>query len=444
MVRLATERDVYANLLRDPRGLRRDQSSARDTWFASLPWDRKEETLFELELLLKGIACYGNQRDHPGTPHGKSAVAQDFHEHMRVLREATHRVVALTKPYVLPDDVREALPTPFDPSLCPRCAGSFPAVFLAAIDTSRISDLVFGNGHIAADSVAPSFAAFAVPTVERWAVGADQSPRGRPEGLRAVGIGMFGTVVESLIAQHDGVYIDELIVGCPKSRCDLPTLDESFAADLRMDPPAPREGYSVAMSGAWRRLWLGGGVDASGTVLGDIWEYDLVHEIWRQFEVSHHPEFGQVLAIAWGSAHRALYVLSQLVEHGNRSIRLLRVDPSGNEFVVERTFAAHRDAVYELAVGPEDDMWIVSSRSHGSSATHSVMRLLRTTGGTGFFVRSFSEGQGSVVPGAVTADSRGLSVLLRTRDGVEPLGVPSGREGGHTGDADIGGRDRWF
>jgi hypothetical protein len=97
MVRLASERDVYANLLRDTRGLRREQSTARDTWFASLPWERKEETLFELEMLLKGIACYGNQRNHPGTPQSKSAVAQDFHEHMRVLREACHRVTALTK-----------------------------------------------------------------------------------------------------------------------------------------------------------------------------------------------------------------------------------------------------------------------------------------------------------------------------------------------------------
>lgn len=97
MVRLATERDVYANLLRDTRGLRRDQSSARDGWFASLPWDKKEDSLFELEMLLKGIACYGNQRNHPGKPVGKTAVAQDFHEHMRVLRDASHRVVGLTR-----------------------------------------------------------------------------------------------------------------------------------------------------------------------------------------------------------------------------------------------------------------------------------------------------------------------------------------------------------
>ena len=31
MVRLATDRDVYANLLRDTRGLKRDQSSDRKT-----------------------------------------------------------------------------------------------------------------------------------------------------------------------------------------------------------------------------------------------------------------------------------------------------------------------------------------------------------------------------------------------------------------------------
>jgi hypothetical protein len=97
MVRLATERDVYANLLRDSRGLRREQSASRDGWFAALPWEAKEDTLFELEMLLKGIACYGNQRNHPGKPQAKTAVAQDFHEHMRVVRDASHRVVALTK-----------------------------------------------------------------------------------------------------------------------------------------------------------------------------------------------------------------------------------------------------------------------------------------------------------------------------------------------------------
>jgi hypothetical protein len=91
------DRDVYANLLRDTRGLRRDQASARDAWYSALPWERKEDTLFELEALLKGIACFGNPRNRPGTPDAKSAVAQDFHEPLRVLRDAASRVVQLTR-----------------------------------------------------------------------------------------------------------------------------------------------------------------------------------------------------------------------------------------------------------------------------------------------------------------------------------------------------------
>lgn len=92
-----TDRDVYANLLRDTRGLRRDQAAARDAWYANLPWDRKEDTLFELEALLKGIACFGNPRNHPGPRESKSAVAQDFHEQLRILRDASARVVQLTR-----------------------------------------------------------------------------------------------------------------------------------------------------------------------------------------------------------------------------------------------------------------------------------------------------------------------------------------------------------
>ncbi|MDQ3032874.1 MAG: hypothetical protein M3Y87_10690 [Myxococcota bacterium] len=94
---IRTERDVYANLLRDTRGLRREHGTARDVWFASLPWERKEETLFELEMLLKGLACFGNPRNHPGAPAAKSTVAQDFHEELRIVRDATQRVVTLIK-----------------------------------------------------------------------------------------------------------------------------------------------------------------------------------------------------------------------------------------------------------------------------------------------------------------------------------------------------------
>ncbi len=87
----APERDVYANLLRDTRMLQRDQASAREVWFGALPWERKEETLFELEMLLKGLVCFGNPRNHPGPAKRPLAVAHDFQAALRIMRDALDR-----------------------------------------------------------------------------------------------------------------------------------------------------------------------------------------------------------------------------------------------------------------------------------------------------------------------------------------------------------------
>ncbi|MCB9593663.1 MAG: hypothetical protein H6719_13100 [Sandaracinaceae bacterium] len=96
IARLPSERDVYANLLRDSRGLRRDQSTARDGWYDALPWDQKEQTLFELEMLLKGVACFGNPRNHPG-PRMSAPVAHDFVEELIILREGLARAGTLIR-----------------------------------------------------------------------------------------------------------------------------------------------------------------------------------------------------------------------------------------------------------------------------------------------------------------------------------------------------------
>lgn len=87
----APERDVYANLLRDTRMLRREEASARDVWFAALPLDRKEETLFELEMLLKGLVCFGNPRNQPGPAKRALVVAHDFQAELRIVRGALER-----------------------------------------------------------------------------------------------------------------------------------------------------------------------------------------------------------------------------------------------------------------------------------------------------------------------------------------------------------------
>jgi hypothetical protein len=39
--RVAEERDAYDDLLRDTRGLRREQAQAREAWLARLPVERK-------------------------------------------------------------------------------------------------------------------------------------------------------------------------------------------------------------------------------------------------------------------------------------------------------------------------------------------------------------------------------------------------------------------
>ena len=101
---LPLEHDAYADLLRDTRGLRREHAQAREAWFHRLPLDRKEDLLFELEILLKGFACFANPRNHPGPPKRTPVVAQDFREQTSLAREGMARVVALTRTLLLDRD----------------------------------------------------------------------------------------------------------------------------------------------------------------------------------------------------------------------------------------------------------------------------------------------------------------------------------------------------
>jgi hypothetical protein len=91
------ERDAYADLLRDTRGLKREQAQQREQWFSQLPFDHKEELLFELEILLKGLACFANPRNHPGPPRRTPVVAQDFREPLALSREAIGRIAMLSR-----------------------------------------------------------------------------------------------------------------------------------------------------------------------------------------------------------------------------------------------------------------------------------------------------------------------------------------------------------
>jgi len=89
--------DAYADLIRETRGLRREQQAAREQWLGKLDGARREETLFELEVLLKGLACFANPRNHAGPPRRTAIVAQDYREALVLSRDAMHRIIVLCR-----------------------------------------------------------------------------------------------------------------------------------------------------------------------------------------------------------------------------------------------------------------------------------------------------------------------------------------------------------
>jgi hypothetical protein len=62
-----------------------------------LPSELKEDLLFELEITLKGLACFANPRNHPGPPRRTPVVAQDYREQLVMAREAVTRIVQLCR-----------------------------------------------------------------------------------------------------------------------------------------------------------------------------------------------------------------------------------------------------------------------------------------------------------------------------------------------------------
>ena len=68
------------------------------------PARKKEEVLFELEILLKGLACFANPRNHPGPPKRTPVVAQDFREPTCLAREGMARIVSLSRTLLLERD----------------------------------------------------------------------------------------------------------------------------------------------------------------------------------------------------------------------------------------------------------------------------------------------------------------------------------------------------
>jgi hypothetical protein len=87
-------RDFYDEFIEGSRWLKREQAAARAEWFDGLKIPDKEHLLFEFEMLLKGLVCFGNPVNHPGPPlRGDPAVARPFKAELNVIREIMRRIV---------------------------------------------------------------------------------------------------------------------------------------------------------------------------------------------------------------------------------------------------------------------------------------------------------------------------------------------------------------
>lgn len=94
---MSLPRDAYSELLEQTRGLEAKEREARDTWYAALTLERKEDVLFELEVLLKGLACFANPRNHPGPARRAPIVVTDFSGPLSVANDGMRRVVQLVR-----------------------------------------------------------------------------------------------------------------------------------------------------------------------------------------------------------------------------------------------------------------------------------------------------------------------------------------------------------
>lgn len=98
--------DAYRELLSGTRDLATEQRARRDRWYEELNLANKEQVLFEFEVLLKGMACFANPRNHPGPPRRTPTVAQDFRASAILLRDCTQRAIDLCRQLLGPYDHR--------------------------------------------------------------------------------------------------------------------------------------------------------------------------------------------------------------------------------------------------------------------------------------------------------------------------------------------------
>ncbi|MCP4603920.1 MAG: hypothetical protein GY847_25930 [Proteobacteria bacterium] len=94
VISVKNRRDYYTELIEGSRWLRREQAAARVAWFEALTLENKNELLFEFEMMLKGLVCFGNPGNHIGPRRrAEPAVAREFRDELSVARVIVQRIV---------------------------------------------------------------------------------------------------------------------------------------------------------------------------------------------------------------------------------------------------------------------------------------------------------------------------------------------------------------
>jgi hypothetical protein len=94
-VELRIPQDFFYDLMRESQGARAAHLAERERWIRTLEISGREEILFELEMLLRGIDCFFNLRNLFGET--QPAADRDFREELKAARDATHRAAHLTR-----------------------------------------------------------------------------------------------------------------------------------------------------------------------------------------------------------------------------------------------------------------------------------------------------------------------------------------------------------
>lgn len=88
--------DFFFELMKDSQRLRAGYLAERERWLASVAVDGREELLFQMEMLLRGIERYFNLHNLPLDERGP-VVANDFTEELKSVRDAVNRCATLAR-----------------------------------------------------------------------------------------------------------------------------------------------------------------------------------------------------------------------------------------------------------------------------------------------------------------------------------------------------------